>query len=346
MTNGSVPHSHYLERCYHLARLAGRDVGTNPNVGAVLVHKQRIIGEGYHKKYGEAHAEVNALASVKAEDQKYVKEATLYVSLEPCCIHSKTPPCTKAILAAGIKEVHVGAVDPFEGIAGRGIALLREHGVTVTVYEAADAKYLIAPFVTFHKKQRPHITLKWAKSKYNYLGLPDVQVWLTNDFTNVHTHQLRARMDAILIGTNTAILDNPTLTTRHVQGNSPLRLVLDLQHRIPLTHRLLSDQLATVIFASSSRDLPPEKEIMPVKEKELLLPTILDYCHNKGIVNLLVEGGATLHKSLIKADLWDEAMVISTEHELAEGIKAPNVHGKLVDSKQIASDKIDLIKKS
>ena len=335
----AADHKQFLQRCYQLAKLSGKQVGTNPLVGAVIVHDGRILAEGRYKMYGGAHAEVNALANIKPDNKKLLSQATIYVSLEPCCIYGKTPPCTNALINSGIKEVHIGALDPFPGIAGKGVELLKKVGINVTLHQDGEAEQLISPFVTYHIKKRPFITLKWAKSKHNFIGKADEQIWLTNKKTNIYTHKLRSQIDAILVGTNTAILDDPSLTTRHFPGESPLRLTIDLNNRIPLTNRLLSDEEATVLFTTSKRQLPKHKTQIIVS-KETLIKDILGYCYSQKLVNLMVEGGRKLLDSFLKTDLWDQAVVINTEHPLAEGIKAPNCHGKLLHEVKFENDLI------
>lgn len=329
----------YMQRCYDLAMLAGKEIGTNPHVGAVLVHNDRIIGEGYYAEYGGAHAEVRALESVRSEDRHLIKDSILFVSLEPCCIHGKTPPCTDAILREGIKEAHIGTIDPFEGIAGNGIDILKKQGVNVLVYEDERAKQIIAPFSTYHVKKRPYITFKFAKSKDNYIGRTDQQVWLTNAKTSVFTHKMRAEMDAILVGTNTVVTDDPSLTTRHYPGPSPQRLVIDLNGRIPLTTKVLSDEHPTVIFSTTKRELPDNKNLVHVTYDDVI-DRIQAYCYDNKIVNLMVEGGAKTIRSFFKAGLWDEAYIISTNHVLGEGIKAPQIDGRLISKDGIDGDEV------
>lgn len=331
----------YLQRCYQLANIAGKEVGTNPHVGAVLVHKDRIIGEGYYERYGGAHAEVRALGSVAQADRKHIRDAVLYVSLEPCCFHGKTPPCTDAVFAAGIKEVHVGCLDPFPQVAGKGVQLLREKGVKVHVHNSPLAQHIIAPFATYHLHKRPYVTLKWATSADGYIGVRDQQIWLSNQYSQVYTHKLRHLADAILVGTNTTVLDDPSLTTRAYPGQQPQRMVIDLHHRIPSTHQLLADDYPTIIFTHRKRPLLAHKhQIYGVRTHAEVWPAVLDYCHKKGYVNLTIEGGATLLKSAIEARIWDEAVVIRTKKRLLSGVRAPLLTGKLMSKTVLATDHV------
>lgn len=336
-----LEHSQYLNRCYLLAQLSGKETGTNPKVGAVLVHDKRIIGEGRHERYGGNHAEINALKSVLPKDKDLIPKSTLYVSLEPCCITGKTPPCTSAILEAGIKKVHIGTIDPFPKIDGKGVNLLRDEGVYVKIHNDPKAVEQIAPFTTFHIKKRPFVTLKFAKSKDNFIGKENEQVWLSNSLSSIYTHKLRSQSHAILVGTNTAILDNPKLTNRHHYGDSPLRLVIDKTGRIPHSHHLLSDKKPTVIFNLKSRpELPATVSEVTLTSETNFTKAILDYCYSNQLSHLVVEGGAKLIRSFIKTNSWDRALILQTNHMLTSGIKAPLVHGRLQKSIVLGSDHI------
>lgn len=318
--------------------------GTNPKVGAVLAHDGKIIGEGYYKEWRGAHAEVRALASVTPANKDLISSSTLYVSLEPCCIHAKTPPCTEAVIAAGILRVHIGTVDPFPTIAGSGIAQLRSAGIEVTVHDDPVAKELIAPFVAFHIQQRPFITIKYAQSTDHYIAKHGEQTWLTNSITGVYTHRLRAGSDAILVGTATAIIDNPSLTTRHYPGSNPVRLVIDKNNAIPASHHLLCDDGVTVIFNNTPRVLTAHNKQQITTDHTDKLADILSYCHTNGLMHLLVEGGAKLIKSLVSAQLWDKAIVITSANVLEQGVKAPLLTGKKVDSFDMAGDFVHVIR--
>ena len=339
-----MDHKAYLQRCYDLARLT-TDTGTNPKVGAVLVHEGIIIGQGYYQEFGGAHAEVRALASVDAQHRSLIVDSTLYVSLEPCCIHSKTPPCTDAVLKAGIRRVHVGVADPFPGISGRGISMLRRAGVDVTVHDDEQARQLIAPFVTYQLQKRPYVTIKYAESADHYIGHRDQSVWLTNALTGVYTHKLRSEIQAILVGTTTAIVDNPSLSTRHYPGSNPMRLVIDKDNSIPLSHEMMSDGEPTVVFNNTRREDTTEATIQVTTPDIDKLPSIMQYCHSKGYMHLVIEGGASLIKAAVKSDLWDKAIVITTCKVLGSGVKAPLISGKMIDSRYVGTDKISVIER-
>ena len=251
-------HELYMQRCIDLARLAGKNVRSNPNVGSVLVHDGRIIGESYHKAYGEAHAERNAIASVRNEDRELIPDATLYISLEPCNISAKTPPCSELIIDSGIKKIVIGTKDPNPKIAGSSIAFLEQKGIHVTqgILEP-QARQLIAPFVS-NLNKLPYIILKYAQSTDNYIGKRDMNIWLSNDAMKRKSHIWRTEVDAILVGYNTALTDNPKLTTRLVPGESPLRIILDRDLSLPRTHHVWSDSNKSLFVCDKNLELSDE----------------------------------------------------------------------------------------
>ncbi len=216
----------YVQRCFDMAVLGVDKVSPNPMVGAILVHKNRIIGEGYHEKFGQAHAEVNALRNVEPSDKKYISSSTLYVSLEPCCIHGNTPPCTDLIIKNGIPEVVISCLDQTPKVAGEGVGKLKRSGINV--FEGLlkqKGERLSNIRNTFVTEERPYIILKYAQSLDGFIGKPDRQVWLTNSVSKRLVHKWRQEADAIIVGTNTALIDNPKLTTRYFSGSCPLRIV-------------------------------------------------------------------------------------------------------------------------
>lgn len=338
-------HILYMRRAIAIAQKAGKEVKSNPQVGSVLVAKGRIIGEGYHQKYGEGHAEVNCIASVQQEDHNLIAQSTIYVTLEPCFHHGKTPPCVQLILKNRIPKVVIGAIDPFEKVQGKSVELLRQNGVEVITGILEDeCKNLIRPFVKGIIEKKPWIILKWAKSQYHYMGLKDKQVWLSNSLSKLYVHRLRSNIDGILVGTNTAIIDNPSLTTRLVDGDHPIRIVLDRTHRIPVTHNLLADGLATIVITESRRDLPDyiQQIILDFESPEFIEKT-LTQLYQRGIYRLMIEGGASTLKTFIQNQLWDEAVIINTNHELNEGIKAPHISGRLINDYKMGDNIIQLI---
>ena len=341
MLNYQVSHENYISRAVQLALKAGVNVRKNPNVGAILVHNNKIIGEGFHEKYGHEHAEVKAMKSVAAEDLHLISESTLYVTLEPCNHHGKTPPCTDLILRYKIPKVVIGTLDPHEKMAGKSVELLRESGVEVIVgIEQQMCDQLILPFMA-NLNNRPYVMLKIVKSKDNFIGKSGQKVWLSNTLSTVMAHHWRTESDGIIIGTNTAITDNPKLNVRHLDGDNPKRFVIDNHQKIPHTHHLLSDEEPTVVITKDNLyPLSKPNKIAIAMSDTYDIPKLLDLVWHQGVSRLLVEGGAALLTSFIQSGMWDEAIVITTDHVLDEGIPAPNLEGSLKKSYQMKDNSI------
>lgn len=317
-----------MQRAIELAIRAQGYNRPNPKVGAVLVHQGRIIGEGYHKQYGSAHAEVNAIASVVAEDRVHIPQSTLYVTLEPCFHYGKTPPCVQLILEQQIQRVVIACKDPFPKVAGRSIALLREKGVQVTVgILEQEAAWLTRRFLTTVQQQRPYIVLKWAQSQDGWMGKPDERVQISNTLSRYWTHQWRSDEAAILVGTNTAALDNPQLNNRLMLGPQPLRLVFDRSLRLPKALNLFNRQLPTWVFTLQENipDETPMLRYITVPTTTAWLPWILNYLHQARIQSILVEGGTQTLQQFVDAKLWDEARVWQSKTLLRQGVAAPSL---------------------
>ena len=311
----------YMRRCLQLARCGEAGAAPNPMVGAVVVCDGRIVGEGYHRRCGGPHAEVNAIGSVR--DKRLLSRSTIYVSLEPCAHFGKTPPCADLIIQSGIPRVVIGCGDPFAKVNGLGIKKLKDAGceVVVGVLEA-ECRELNRRFFTFHEKRRPWITLKWAQSEDGFISpIPtstsgESPIFFSNALTQTLVHRMRARYGAILVGTRTAIVDNPTLTTRYWTGPNPLRLTIDRHKSLPETLHLLDGSTPTVVYTHES------------------LQEILDDLYVRGIQSLLVEGGAKLLQSFIDAGLWDDARIETAPICLGQGIAAPLLAEGQPESKQ------------
>lgn len=311
----------FMQRCIQLARCGEAGAPPNPMVGAVVVCDGRIIGEGFHRHIGGPHAEVNAIASVK--EKRLLPQSTIYVSLEPCAHYGKTPPCADLIVKSGIPRIVIGCTDPFAKVNGMGIKKLREAGrEVVTGILEEECRELNRRFFTFHQQHRPWIILKWAQSKDGFIGMDKTgygnqdsrnpspvketgRVILSNDLTQTLMHRLRARSGAILVGTRTALADNPTLTTRYWPGTNPLRLTIDRHNRLPSDLHLKDNSTPTVIYTHES------------------LREILTDLYEHGIQSLLVEGGASLLQSFINEGLWDEARIETSPSRLDAGTAAP-----------------------
>lgn len=298
----------YMRRCIQLARGGQNHVSPNPMVGAVIVHGDVIIGEGYHVYYGEAHAEVNAVRSVK--NKELLSESTIYVSLEPCSHYGKTPPCVDLILERQIPRVVIGCQDPFEKVAGQSIQKLRQAGrqVTVGILEQ-ECCQLISHFITFNTQKRPYIILKWAESIDGFIdrerngGTPAI---LSTELTSMLVHKRRTEADGIMVGTRTALLDNPSLTVRHWRGKNPIRVVTDRHSTLPRSLQLFDGKVETLVYSSPLTD-------------------ILNDLYQRGIQTLLVEGGSQLLHAFIEAQLWDEAFIEKSKISLKNGVKAPQI---------------------
>ncbi|NDW12595.1 bifunctional diaminohydroxyphosphoribosylaminopyrimidine deaminase/5-amino-6-(5-phosphoribosylamino)uracil reductase RibD [Bacteroides sp. 214] len=298
----------FMRRCIQLARSGQNHVAPNPMVGAVIVHDDVIIGEGYHVRCGEAHAEVNAVRSVK--NKELLAQSTIYVSLEPCSHYGKTPPCVDLILERQIPRVVIGCQDPFEKVAGRSIQKLREAGrqITVGVLEQ-ECHQLISHFITFNRDKRPYIILKWAESIDGFIDRKRTEgaaAMLSTELTSMLVHKRRAEADAIMVGTRTALLDNPSLTVRHWHGKSPIRVVTDRHSTLPRSLQLFDGKVETLVYSSPLTD-------------------ILSDLYQRGIQTLLIEGGSQLLQAFIEAQLWDEAFIEKSKTSLKNGVKAPQI---------------------
>ena len=329
-----------MRRCLELALLGGGHVAPNPMVGAVLVHEDRIIGEGVHRQYGQAHAEVNCLAAVRDEDRPLVPHSTLYVSLEPCAHHGKTPPCADMIIREGIPRVIVGCRDPFPEVDGKGIDKLRAAGVDVVVgvmeKECID---LNRRFFIFHTRHRPYILLKWAQTANGKMSAADGQrVFISNEYSNRLVHKWRTEEAAILIGTNTALMDDPQLTARLWTGPDPIRLVIDKELRLPGTLKLFDGQVRTIVLNNRKHDMEGweseerglQRRIPGAGEMGKLyyyqLSTGSSLVHQVGLAlyqlkiqSVMVEGGAALLQSFVDEGYWDEARIITNEEMMITG---------------------------
>lgn len=328
----------YMARCIELARGGEGYTAPNPMVGAVIVHKGKIIGEGFHRKCGEAHAEVNAIVSVR--DEALLRDSTIYVSLEPCSHYGKTPPCAELIIKKGIPRVVVGTLDPFPEVSGRGIRMLREAGIeVVTGVLEEEARALNSAFMTFQIRKRPYIYLKWAQSADGFMDAcradaSEPPVLLSSAETLRRVHRLRSEVAAIMVGTRTALLDNPSLTVRHWTGHSPVRVVLDRTLKLPAGSHLLDGSVRTVVFTAVEAESRPNVEYVRVDFGQEVLPQVLQYLYVQKLNSLMVEGGAELLGSFLDAGLWDEAWVETAPVALGTGVKAPVVSGVLVGSEQ------------
>lgn len=339
----------YMDRCLELALKGLGTTAPNPMVGCVLVADGRIIGQGYHREYGKSHAEVNAIQSVKNEE--LLVSSTLYVNLEPCSHHGKTPPCSELILDKGIPRVIVGTSDPNKLISGRGISRMRDHGVEVSVgIREKECLDLNRRFFTYHVNKRPYIILKWAETKDGFIdrertpGTNGHINWITGTMERQLVHKWRSEEQAILVGTQTAMTDDPELTARDWSGRQPLRLVIDRRGKLPGKLKLLDGSTPTVIFSETAQE--PAENIRQVKipADQDMTDGILNYLYDNQIQSIIVEGGRTTLEGFIRRNLWDEARVFTGEQFFRSGIRAPRLIEKVAEKQQMAGSMLSIFR--
>ena len=317
----------------------------NPMVGAVLVFNDTIIGEGFHRMYGEAHAEVNCIASVKNENRHLIPDATLYVSLEPCAHTGRTPPCTHLILKHGIKKVIVGCSDPFKQVNGKGIQMLRSAGVEVeTGILEKECMLLNKRFFTFHTRHRPYIVLKWAQTSDLYIaGDEYTRMYITNELANRLVHKWRSEEASILVGTRTAQYDDPELTNRLWAGKHPVRLVIDMDLNLPPSLKLFRAGGKTIVFNTRTHEEKENILYYQVTHDVNLVHQMVNALYHHNIQSVLVEGGTKTLQSFIDEGMWDEIRVITaTAMHSSKGMRAPlPMNHRLHDSFRLGSNQID-----
>jgi diaminohydroxyphosphoribosylaminopyrimidine deaminase/5-amino-6-(5-phosphoribosylamino)uracil reductase len=341
-------HEKYISRCISLAKNGLGTTYPNPMVGSVIVYEGKIIGEGWHKKAGEPHAEVNAVNSV--HDKTLLKKATIYVSLEPCSHFGKTPPCCDLIIKNKIPNVVIGTVDPNIMVAGNGIKKLIEAGIHVTIGILEDeCNELNKRFFTFHQKKRPYILLKWAQSQDGFIAplekLEKKPVWITNTYSRQLVHKWRTEEQAILVGTQTVIDDNPKLNARDWYGNNPIRIILDQNNRIPKENAVFDNQTKTIVFSNSENTISEENTIFEVIDfKQNIAKQIVDSLYRHNIQSVIIEGGLQTLQTFIDANLWDEARVFTGKTNLEKGIKAPFIQKTNSEKHTIDTDEFLIIR--
>lgn len=336
----------YIKRCIELAQNGFGTTYPNPMVGSVIVYEDKIIGEGWHKKAGEPHAEVNAVRSVK--DKSLLKKATIYVSLEPCSHFGKTPPCCDLIIANEIPNVVVGTVDPNEKVAGNGIKKLIAAGINVTVgVLEKECNELNKRFFTFHQQKRPYIILKWAESQDGFLA-PEKEidqdrkpVWITNQYSRQLVHKWRSEEQAILVGTQTVIDDNPKLNTRDWAGNNPVRVVLDQNNRISKDSFIFDNTVKTIVFTKSENNSSTENTVFEMIDfNQNIIPQILTVLHQNQIQSIIIEGGLQTLQSFIDENIWDEARIFIGKTSFGKGTKAPVISKKNTTKTLVQNDEL------
>ncbi len=332
----------YMSRCLDLARQGMGSVAPNPMVGAVIVHNGRIIGEGFHQHFGGPHAEVNAVNSVS--DKNLLKEATIYVSLEPCAHHGKTPPCSDLLVECGFQRVVIGCKDTFSKVSGKGIEKLKKAGIEVEVgVLEQECRELNKRFFTFHERQRPYVILKWAQSKDGYLDRlrPNDEKgvnWISSPETKVLVHKWRSEEQSILVGRKTVQNDNPSLTVREFSGTNPTRIIIDSQLQLPDDLNIFSDEAPSIIFNRVKNEVKGNIEYIRISETNTQL--ILHELYNRNILSVFVEGGSRTLQYFIFGNVWDEARVIVGNTNFHEGEKAPTINKAPSESFPFSTDMI------
>jgi diaminohydroxyphosphoribosylaminopyrimidine deaminase / 5-amino-6-(5-phosphoribosylamino)uracil reductase len=341
-------HKKYIKRCIELAKNGLGTTYPNPLVGSVIVYNDEIIGEGWHQKAGEAHAEVNAILSVK--NQLLLSESTIYVNLEPCSHFGKTPPCCDLIITKNIPNVVIGTSDPNLKVAGNGIKKLIEAGKKITVGILEDECYqLNHRFFTFHTKKRPFIILKWAESKDGFIA-PIVKeeqkpVWISNEFSRQLVHKWRSEEQAILVGTQTVLDDNPQLNVRNWNGKNPIRIILDRKGKISSDYFVMDDSVKTLIFTEQENNSSTDNCIFEnvIFDNQLAF-RICDVLYKYEIQSVIIEGGSQTLQTFIDANLWDEARIFKSKLQLFEGVKAPKININNALSEAIIDNELLIVK--
>ena len=326
-----------MRRALDLAALGLGTVSPNPMVGCVIVHRDRIIGEGWHRRFGGPHAEVNAINEV--ESKELLSESILYVNLEPCAHHGKTPPCADLIIHSGIKNVVVANKDPNPLVAGKGLTLLRNAGVSVSegVLES-EGQFLNRRFFTFFSQERPYIILKWAETSDGFIARANNDSkWISNQSSRKLVHQFRAQEDAIMVGKNTAYYDNPQLTVRHWEGQHPLRVVLDTKVSLAEDLHLFDGSVPTLCYNHVKSEKRTNLEFIKAPETKFL-EFVFENLYERNIQSILIEGGAQLLSNLLEQGLWDEARIFISSNKFEQGLKAPKPPTVLASERTIDGD--------
>ncbi|WP_232304835.1 bifunctional diaminohydroxyphosphoribosylaminopyrimidine deaminase/5-amino-6-(5-phosphoribosylamino)uracil reductase RibD [Maribacter thermophilus] len=351
--NTSVIDEKYMRRCIQIAKCSLGKTAPNPMVGAVIVYNNTVIGEGFTSAFGGPHAEVNAIESV--HNKKLLKKSTLYVTLEPCSHYGKTPPCANLIVEHKIPKVVIGLKDPHTKVAGKGIEILKNAGCEVIIgVLQEECREHHKRFLTFHEKKRPYIVLKWAETADGFIA-PSKEMrstnnpepfWITNNISRQLVHKWRSEEQGILIGTKTALEDNPKLDVRSWSGKNPIRIVLDKNLKIPSNYHIHKNNQNTIILTSSKKE-HKISQYTDYKYIDYSKNTIINICktlHESNIQSIIVEGGSTTLQSFIDANLWDEARIFTGNSTFKNGIKAPSIKGTVLHKQQLINDQLTTLR--
>ena len=336
-------HEYFIEKCIELAQQGIKNVSPNPMVGAIITYNGKIIGKGYHEKYGSNHAEINAINNV--QDKSLLKKSTLYINLEPCCHFGNTPPCTDFIIKKNIPNVIIGCIDPNSEVAGKGIKKLQENSVNV-ISGVLDKKCrdLNKRFFKFKNDKKPYIILKWAKSRDNFMAPinQNKPFWMTSEQSKKLVHKWRSEEDSILVGTNTVNLDNPSLTVRLSDGKNPIRVIIDRNISLDANYKIFNPDSKTIIFNEKKTYNTKTNYYIKVNFNSLI-EEMLKELYKLNIISIIIEGGAYTLSKFIQANIYDEIRVFTTKLNLENGIESPNIPElKKISSKKINSDTLDI----
>lgn len=338
-----MTHEIYINRCIELAKKALGNTYPNPLVGSVIVHEGKIIGEGYHEMAGQPHAEINAINSVK--NSELLKDSTIYVSLEPCAHFGKTPPCANKLVEVGFKKVVIGTLDSHEKVNGKGKQILQDAGLEVVsgILEK-ECQELNKRFFTYHQKQRPYIILKWAQSADGFIDKDFKPTQIGNPITKQFVHLLRSTEHSILVGTNTALVDNPSLTTREVIGRNPVRILIDFDLKVPQNFHLYNDEAKTIIFNAKKDAVEANVTFIKI-DKDNFLNNLMTKLYEHQIQSVIIEGGKFTLQQFIDHGVWDEAIIITNENlNLLNGTTAPIFNFKPLEVKTYRDNTVEFYK--
>lgn len=334
-----------MQRCLELAKNGLGNTYSNPMVGSVIVHNGKIIGEGFHHKAGEPHAEVNAIKSVK--NKELLKECTLYVNLEPCAHYGKTPPCSLLIKQSLIPRVVIGCTDSFSEVAGKGIEMLKTAGVDVTVgFMEEESRELNKRFFTFHEKKRPYVILKWAQTLDGFIDVDRISddygqpTWITNALSKKLVHKWRSQEQAILVGVKTALKDNPSLTAREWPGKNPVRVLIDRHRIVSKSSLILDGEVPTIVFTSKPMAHEKNTKYINISLQDDLLPQVLNELFKENIQSIIIEGGKKILQSFIDANMWDEARLFVGNKMFLSGVSAPTISGSIIKEEHLGDSRL------
>lgn len=326
-----------MRRCLELAAMGRYSVAPNPMVGCVIVEDDRIIAEGYHRQYGDAHAEIEAINQLSPGYD--LSKASIYVSLEPCSHHGKTPPCVDQIILRKPSKVIVATKDPNPKVSGTGIERLLDAGIDVEIGTLADEAHILNKFFfTYHEKKRPYVTLKWARSNNGFIGKRDSQIWLTGDNAARLVHKWRAGHMSIMVGAKTVLTDQPRLNVRHWKGKDPIRVLLDAELDVPEDHSFYQAKVRTIVFNFREAKSDQNVEWIKINAELPVSPQVLEELAKQQIISLLVEGGAKTLDAFVQESCWDEAYELVAQKDIQGDIPAPNLHLESANKIQLGDD--------